>query len=50
MEDQVKTERDWILEAIMETVERQRAQLALALSILADLGFEMSDFADALLA
>ena len=36
-------------EAALEIIENQRSQLALALFVLAEIGFDLSDFADAVL-
>lgn len=35
-------------ESLIETVEKQQGQLSLALTVLASLDFELSDFADML--
>lgn len=35
-------------EVALETIERQRSQLSLALSVLVEIGFDLSDFADLL--
>lgn len=44
--DQLLSEMRESYEAALEIIERQRGQLALALSVLAGLGFDLSDFAD----
>ena len=47
--DQLLSELWECYDAALEIIEQQRSQLALALFVLAEIGFDLSDFADALL-
>jgi len=44
--DQLLSELRECYDAALEIIENQRSQLSLALFVLADLGFDLSDFAD----
>lgn len=46
--DQIVAEIRYCYEKALDTIAKQQSQLSLALSLLADLGFDLEDFADLL--